>query len=189
MRYYRDILESLADPDAPDVLRMGAVAMATEIVDAHVQDPTIRKAWTILRDVVIESWIEKVGVKEFERENSIKGHNIDPEPVFRDDDKSISLSSFENAIKIGRLPTSHVRFDDDSVARMHAIIDKVSPAEAAVWSGPGSDGRLNRIGPKWRITDLGSASGTKLNGVEIKNSIVEPGDVLQFGNCTLRIME
>ncbi len=65
-------------------------------------------------------------------------------------------------VKIGRLPTSHLRLDDDAIARMHAVLE-VS----------GSDIRL---------VDLGSTTGTVVNGAPVERSTaIHPGDRIDFG--------
>lgn len=71
-------------------------------------------------------------------------------------------------IKIGRLSSSHLRFEDSSVSRIHAVI------EAA------SDGSFNLI-------DLGSASGTYVNGQKITKANISNGDELQFGNIIVNL--
>jgi TonB family protein len=65
-------------------------------------------------------------------------------------------------IKIGRLESSHLRLDDASIARMHAVIEM-----------SGSD---------VRVVDLGSSTGTLLNGRRIeKHAVLGNGDELQVG--------
>lgn len=76
------------------------------------------------------------------------------------------LASDVVPIKVGRLSSSHLRFDDASVSRIHAVI------EAA------ADGSFNLI-------DLGSASGTFVNGEKITKASIVHGDVLQFGNIVV----
>ncbi|MGB1274773.1 MAG: FHA domain-containing protein, partial [Nannocystaceae bacterium] len=74
----------------------------------------------------------------------------------------------QDVIKIGKLKSSHLCLDDDSVARMHAVIE-VS-------------------GEDVRVIDLGSGTGTGLNGQRIdKNAILSDGDVLQFGPYRLEV--
>ena len=73
------------------------------------------------------------------------------------------LSSNQAPIKIGRLSSSHLRFEDASVSRIHAVIER------------GGDGALSLI-------DLGSASGTYVNGERITKQAVGHGDVLKFGD-------
>ncbi len=74
----------------------------------------------------------------------------------------------QDVIKIGKLKSSHLCLDDDSVARMHAVIE-VS-------------------GEDVRVIDLGSGTGTGLNGQRIdKNAILNDGDVLQFGPYRLEV--
>jgi hypothetical protein len=65
-------------------------------------------------------------------------------------------------VKIGRLGNSHVRLDDSSIARMHAVIE-VSGSDV-------------------RVIDLGSATGTLINERRVeKNAALRQGDALQFG--------
>ena len=51
----------------------------------------------------------------------------------------------QDIIKIGKLPSSHLRLDDENVSRMHAVIEASGPEEVY-------------------IIDLGSSSGTVVNG-------------------------
>jgi hypothetical protein len=74
----------------------------------------------------------------------------------------------QDVIKIGKLKSSHVCLDDEAVARMHAVIE-VS-------------------GDEVRVIDLGSATGTTLNGGRIdKNAMLSDGDVLKFGPYRLEV--
>ena len=52
----------------------------------------------------------------------------------------------EPIIKIGKVASSHLRLDDEAASRMHAMIEVTSPDEIY-------------------IIDLGSASGTYVNGL------------------------
>ena len=68
----------------------------------------------------------------------------------------------QDVVKIGKLKSSHLCLEDDSVARMHAVIE-VSGSDV-------------------RVIDLGSSTGTVLNGRRIeKNDVLKSGDVLEFG--------
>ncbi len=74
----------------------------------------------------------------------------------------------QDVVKIGKLRSSHVCLEDDGVARMHAVIE-VSGADV-------------------RVIDLGSATGTVLNGHAVqKNHVLASGDVLQFGPFTIEV--
>ncbi|HEY0136919.1 MAG TPA: AgmX/PglI C-terminal domain-containing protein [Nannocystis sp.] len=74
----------------------------------------------------------------------------------------------QDVIKIGKLKSSHLCLDDETVARMHAVIE-VS-------------------GDEVRVIDLGSATGTTLNGARIdKNAALSDGDVLTFGPYRLEV--
>lgn len=68
----------------------------------------------------------------------------------------------QDVIKIGKLKSSNLCLEDDSVARMHAVIE-VSGSDV-------------------RVIDLGSSTGTILNGRRVeKNDVLKSGDVLEFG--------
>jgi TonB family protein len=82
--------------------------------------------------------------------------------IHRDGQLVETKSLTQDVVKIGKLKSSHLCLDDDSVARMHAVIE-VS-------------------GNDVRIIDLGSSTGTTLNGGRVdKNASLGSGDVLEFG--------
>ena len=60
----------------------------------------------------------------------------------------------ETPIKIGKLPSSHLRIEDAQVSRIHAVIE---PAR--------DDG--------FHIIDLGSSSGTFVNGEKVTKQKVQ----------------
>ncbi len=72
-----------------------------------------------------------------------------------------------DVIKIGRLPSSHLRLDDADVSRMHAVIES-SPEGVFV-------------------IDLGSASGTILNGQKINKAELTDGAELTIGGLRVRV--
>ena len=76
----------------------------------------------------------------------------------------------KDVIKIGKLKSSHLCLEDESVARMHAVIE-VS-------------------GDDVRVIDLGSSTGTTLNGQRIdKNAEIGDGDTLTFGPYRLEVQD
>ncbi|NVB37839.1 TonB family protein [Pseudenhygromyxa sp. WMMC2535] len=88
--------------------------------------------------------------------------------IFRADELVDTKTLSQDVIKIGKLKSSHLCLEDEAVARMHAVIE-VS-------------------GNDVRIIDLGSATGTVLNGAPIdKNASVSQGDVLTFGPYRVEI--
>ncbi len=74
----------------------------------------------------------------------------------------------QEIIKIGRLQTSDVRLEDEKVSRMHAVIEVAAPGEVY-------------------IIDLGSASGTVVNGDKINKRKLETGDVIEIGNKRVHV--
>ena len=72
----------------------------------------------------------------------------------------------QDVIKIGKLDSSHLRIDDAAVSRMHSVIEVSGPGEVY-------------------IIDLGSASGTLVNGERVNKARLESGDQLQFGDTVV----
>lgn len=70
-------------------------------------------------------------------------------------------------IKIGRLPSAHLHLDDDEVSRLHAVIE--SSAEGVV------------------VVDLGSSSGTLVNGDKINKKALRSGDVIGIGPFRIEV--
>jgi pSer/pThr/pTyr-binding forkhead associated (FHA) protein len=71
-------------------------------------------------------------------------------------------------VKIGRVPSAHLRLDEPSVARMHAVIEARTAAEAFIF-------------------DLGSPGGTFVNGQRITKRSIRSGDVIRFGEVEVEI--
>src|SRR4051794_33742163 len=73
----------------------------------------------------------------------------------------------EDLLRVGRLEALEVVLDDSSVSRYHAEV------------------RVTDRG--WRVRDLGSTNGTRLNGVRLGNGQwpLRVRDMLQFGEVTV----
>ena len=69
----------------------------------------------------------------------------------------------EQTIKIGKLSSSHVRLDHESVSRMHAVVEVNGPDDVVV-------------------LDLGSATGTFVNGERVTKRKLRSGDQLTLGD-------
>jgi pSer/pThr/pTyr-binding forkhead associated (FHA) protein len=74
----------------------------------------------------------------------------------------------QDVIKIGKLDSSHLKLDDDGVSRMHSVVEVSATGEVFV-------------------IDLGSATGTIVNGQRVSKVQVNPGDQLQFGSLTVQL--
>lgn len=74
----------------------------------------------------------------------------------------------QDIIKVGKLPSSHLRIDDDNVSRMHAVIEVSGPDEIF-------------------IIDLGSASGTIVNGKKVNKCKLESGDEILLGDTRVEV--
>lgn len=74
----------------------------------------------------------------------------------------------QDVIKVGKLSSSHLRLDDSNVSRIHAVIER---------SGEGT----------FSVIDLGSATGTYVNEEKVTKADIESGDLLRFGDTSVRI--
>ena len=74
----------------------------------------------------------------------------------------------QNVIKIGKVPTAHVCLDDESVSRMHAIVEV--------------------LGDSAHIIDLGSTRGTFVNGARINKAKLSHGDLVTCGDMRMEVM-
>ncbi len=72
----------------------------------------------------------------------------------------------QDIIKIGKLSSSHLRIDDESVSRMHAVIEIAGPGEIY-------------------IIDLGSTKGTLVNGQKVNKCKVQSGDTIVLGSTKI----
>src|SRR5687767_2388404 len=73
----------------------------------------------------------------------------------------------QDIIKVGKLSSSHLRIDDDeSVSRMHAVIEVTGPDEIY-------------------IIDLGSTRGTLVNGQKVNKCKVQSGDEVTLGDTKI----
>ena len=72
----------------------------------------------------------------------------------------------EPIIKIGKVASSHLRLDDEAASRMHAMIEVNSPDEIY-------------------IIDLGSASGTYVNGQKSNKARLSSGDEISIGETRI----
>jgi TonB family protein len=70
----------------------------------------------------------------------------------------------QDVIKIGKLASSHLRLDDETVSRMHAVIETTGPNEI-------------------HVVDLGSTRGTTVNGERVTKARLQSGDEIMFGDC------
>ena len=71
-------------------------------------------------------------------------------------------------IKVGKLSSSHLRLDDDTVSRMHAVIEVTSASDVS-------------------IIDLGSTKGTHVNGQKVNKAKLQSGDQIVVGDTRIEI--
>src|SRR5262247_4539356 len=80
-------------------------------------------------------------------------------------EERLSLS----VIKLGKVPSAHLRLDDETVSRMHAIIE------------------VNRDDDV-QLIDLGSTGGTFVNEQRINKAKLRDGDAIRLGNTRIEIV-
>jgi pSer/pThr/pTyr-binding forkhead associated (FHA) protein len=72
-----------------------------------------------------------------------------------------------DSLKIGRQATCRIVFNDSNVSREHA--------------------QMRRTADGWKLLDLGSTNGTKINGVKItEEQLLVNGDDLSFGTSSAK---
>ncbi|MCB9667397.1 MAG: AgmX/PglI C-terminal domain-containing protein [Myxococcales bacterium] len=86
--------------------------------------------------------------------------------IYRGDQLVATETFDQDVIKIGKLPSSHLRIEDESVSRMHAVVELGGAGEVF-------------------IVDLGSATGTIVNGKRVNKAQLESGDEIQLGETRL----
>ncbi|MBL9148446.1 MAG: Flp pilus assembly complex ATPase component TadA [Phycisphaerae bacterium] len=72
----------------------------------------------------------------------------------------------DSPVSIGRLPDNTIQSADDGLSRNHAIIE--------------------RYGEGWRLRDLGSRNGTKVNGNRVAEAKLKHGDIVKAGALEIR---
>ncbi|HWO22601.1 MAG TPA: AgmX/PglI C-terminal domain-containing protein [Kofleriaceae bacterium] len=73
----------------------------------------------------------------------------------------------QSIIKVGKVPSAQLQIDDESVSRMHAIVE-VTGGEVS-------------------IVDLGSTRGTFVNGQKVTKAKLRTGDSIQLGDVRVEI--
>jgi pSer/pThr/pTyr-binding forkhead associated (FHA) protein len=72
-------------------------------------------------------------------------------------------------LAIGRAEEAAVSINHASVSRMHAEL-------------------VNLGSGRWEVIDLGSSNGIRINGMELRRGIIEPGDAFELGDVRLRFV-
>jgi transcriptional regulator with GAF, ATPase, and Fis domain len=75
---------------------------------------------------------------------------------------------FDDVVRIGSHPSNEIVIDDRTVSRFHCRLSRES-------------------GERWKLTDLGSKNGTRLNGVRVLVAELERAATLTLGDSTLDV--
>ncbi|HZO14963.1 MAG TPA: FHA domain-containing protein [Polyangiaceae bacterium] len=81
----------------------------------------------------------------------------------------IEFSLDGDRLSIGRAEEAHISINHASVSRLHAEL-------------------INLGQSRWEVIDQGSSNGLRINGVELRRGIIEPGDALELGDVRLRFV-
>src|SRR5258706_15382089 len=87
--------------------------------------------------------------------------------IYRGDQLVREETLTQGVIKIGKVPSAHLRIDDESVSRMHAVVEVTG-------------GDINLI-------DLGSTRGTFVNGKRINKATLRSGDWITLGDTRVEL--
>lgn len=79
----------------------------------------------------------------------------------------------QDVVKVGKLPTSHLKLEDDNVSRMHAVIERIKAEDKSF---------------EWYVIDLGSPSGTIVNDRKVNKAKLHVGDSMLFGGVNVRVL-
>lgn len=89
--------------------------------------------------------------------------------VIRGDDKDKEIRlDFGSVWIVGRSPKNQVQIDSPKLSRQHF--------------------KILKIGAGWRVQDMGSANGTRVNGVRVEDAPLYPFDVISAGPVELQFM-
>ncbi len=86
--------------------------------------------------------------------------------IYKGDTVARTETLTQNIIKIGKLSSSQIRIDDETVSRMHAVIEVAGAGEVF-------------------IIDVGSAKGTYVNGQKINKTKLNSGDTVLLGSVKI----
>lgn len=79
----------------------------------------------------------------------------------------VEFSLDGDRLSMGRAEEADVSINHASVSRLHAELVNLGQA-------------------RWEVIDQGSSNGIRINGVELRRGIIEPGDALELGDVRLR---
>jgi hypothetical protein len=84
--------------------------------------------------------------------------------IFLEDGRRVEIG--EQALSVGRMPECDVALSDSNVSRKHA--------------------EIRRQGAGFVVVDLGSTNGTRVNGAQVKQRLLNNGDEITVGSTRLR---
>ena len=89
--------------------------------------------------------------------------------VFKKDQLLFEETLRQSAIKIGTVPSAHLKLNDENVSRLHAVIEVHDPSSDV------------------QIIDLGSLRGTYVNGEKVTKAKLQTGDLIVVGDTRIEV--
>lgn len=88
--------------------------------------------------------------------------------IYRGDALERRESVAQDIVKIGKDPKSHLRIDDETASKMHAVIEVTGPEDIT-------------------LIDLGNEPGTLVNGARVNKCKLHVGDRIQIGSTQIML--
>lgn len=138
----------------------------TRELDAAVKEHAGKENYHFVGPVVIKFHLdEDLSTSTFAIESSLEeGQDRPSDWLVYPDGRRVGIGG--TALTIGRLPECGIVLDDPNVSRRHA--------------------QVRKEGDSVTVVDLGSTNGTKVNGVNVREHRLVPGDVISVGGTPLR---
>ena len=150
-----------------DFQRMGSIveAVARELVDAAGEHAQAER-YVFLGPVEVEiGWSKDLQRSTFAISAEVRESDQQAGAVLVLGDGS-TLEIGEEPVTIGRLSECDISIEDPNVSRRHA--------------------EIRRDGDGFRLVDLGSTNGTRVNGLPVRDHVLASGDVVTVGVTSVR---
>jgi hypothetical protein len=153
----------LSTPDYERFESLGAV-LNTELVDAVREHATSERYLFVGPIEIVIHEDPHLSTSTFSITSDVAQSSGPPGWLVLPDGRRVGIT--DEIVTIGRLPECAVVLNDPNVSRRHA--------------------QLRREGDSVVLVDLGSTNGTKVNGVQVRERRLMPGDTITVGTTAMR---